>query len=61
MKSAFAIQVSASFTGSLVLLSNHKLYWFGKNGTLSDVSTPTLLELKSKVVLYFILVRSAQW
>jgi hypothetical protein len=35
MKTTYVIQVIASFTSSLVLLSNRKLYWFGKNNTIN--------------------------
>ena len=49
IKTAHPIQVSACFTSSIVLMSNKKVYWFGKNGTIDGVLSPQLLELKNKV------------
>lgn len=40
-----AIQVAATYSSSVVLMSNRKVFWFGRNGTLHDVSTPVELLL----------------
>ena len=50
MKTYHPLQVSASFNSSLVLLSNHKVYWFGTNGTIKMCLTPVVMNLKKKVI-----------
>ena len=52
MKTYTPLQVAASFNSSIVLLSNHKVYWFGTNGTIKMCLTPTLMQLKDKVKLF---------
>ena len=51
MKTYHPLQIAASFNSSIVLLSNHKVYWFGTNGTIKMCLTPTLMDIKSKVIL----------
>ena len=34
------VQVAASHSSSIVLLSNHKIYWFGKNQTIYKKCLP---------------------
>ena len=46
------LQVAASFNSSIVLLSDHKVYWFGTNGTIKMCLTPTQMQLKEKVSIY---------
>lgn len=48
------VQVSASFDSSIILFNHKKIIWFGTNGTISSQMTPEILDLKSKVILYFI-------
>jgi alpha-tubulin suppressor-like RCC1 family protein len=45
-------QVSAAFHSSIVLTSNHKVYWFGTNNTIKMVCTPELLPIKDKVIFF---------
>lgn len=35
------MQVAATYSSSIVLMSNKKIQWFGTNGTLKKVSIPT--------------------
>lgn len=51
MKTNHPLQVAASFSSSIVLLSNNKVYWFGSNGTIKMVSCPVLFDMRTKVFL----------
>jgi hypothetical protein len=41
-------QVAATFSSSVVLTSNRKIFWFGRNGTIDNVATPREINLQSK-------------
>lgn len=41
-------QVAASPEGCIVMDSNSKIYWFGSNGTITNVSSPEEVVLSSK-------------
>jgi hypothetical protein len=43
-----AIQIAATHASSVVLMSNRKVYWFGRNGTLNDVPNPVEMNLQQK-------------
>lgn len=45
------LQVSGGHSSTLLLFSNHKLFWFGTTSTISKVNRPLEVELDKKVVI----------
>lgn len=50
LKNYPALQITASFNSTILLLSNKKIFWFGSNGTLDRVKNPVQLDLSRKVI-----------
>ena len=53
------MQVAASYNSCVVLLSNKKLYWWGSNGSIDKVWTPTVMDTHRKVE--YVLFSSKSW
>ena len=49
LKNYHALQITASFNSTVLLLSNKKIFWFGSNGTLDRIKTPLQLDVSRKV------------
>ena len=57
LKTFHPLQISASFNSSIILFNHKKIVWFGSNGSISNQSTPTILDFKDKVIFFTKLVQ----
>lgn len=48
LKNYYPIQITASFSSTVILFNHKKICWFGKNGTINCM-TPQIFELRTKV------------
>ncbi len=50
-KTFYPLQISAGFDSSIILFNHKKIVWFGSNGSIKNQMSPTVLDLKEKVIL----------
>lgn len=60
LKNYPALQITASFNSTILLLSNKKIFWFGSNGTLDRVKAPVQLDFSRKVTSHLLSYNNTQ-